>query len=81
MSNHFILYHTINLSAFIVKIYTLDSSANTIDYDYLNSLTNILNKEKYPRGILEQLESINEIAKVEIFDYNNNLILNSQILL
>lgn len=79
--NNFILFHTVNLSNFIVNIYSLGSSTYVVDADTINGLTDILNTKQYPREIVETLESLNGIAKIEVLDYDNNLLLNSELFL
>lgn len=63
---------TITLNNYIVKV------LSTIEYNFDN-LINTLNSKKYPRQIIEILETINCIRKISIYDKNNNHIITSSI--
>lgn len=80
MSN-FILFHTINLINFTVNIYMINNKVlSSISTDAIDALTDILNTKEYPREIVETLESFSEISKIEVLDYEGNMLLNSEIL-
>jgi acyl-ACP thioesterase len=68
----------------IMKILTLDKYIinifykESIDIDYM---IESLNNHKYPRGIMETLESVEGISKIEIYDKNSNELLLSTVIL
>jgi hypothetical protein len=65
---------TINLTQYLIKIYG-DNIDNIINED----LINILDTKQYPREILEELETNQEIKNIEIFTVDGEtLLLNSQ---
>ena len=65
---------TINLTQYFIKIYG-DNIDNIINED----LINILDTKQYPREILEELETNQEIKNIEIFTVDGEtLLLNSQ---
>jgi hypothetical protein len=50
-------------------------SINTNQEQILNHMFSILNEQKYPRGIMEILEAIEGVSKIEIYDKNSNELL------
>ena len=65
---------TLNLDRYIVQI----TSENVINFDNTISM---LNEQKYPRGIMEALEIIEGITKIEIYNIDSKeLLLNTTIL-
>lgn len=85
--NNFELFHTINLSNFLVKLYCADhttsvsstSSKSVIDINAIDELKDSLNSQTFPRHIVEMLENIEGITKIEVLDHNNKILLTSQI--
>jgi len=71
--------HTINLSEYILHLYV----NNSFDLDLLTNelFINKLNTQEYPRGIVEQLELVGDLTKIQIYDINNNLVLSSEYLI
>lgn len=68
--------HTIQLTNYIIKLYVNDLfDINILSNEYF---INILNSQIYPRGILEQIETVGNLLRIQIYDLNNNLILNSE---
>lgn len=79
MNTDLILFYSIDLNSFIAKIYCDNNGSlpsNLIE-DFINPILDKLNKEEYPRGIVERLESMPEFKKIEIYDKENNLLLDS----
>lgn len=76
--NELILY-TITLDNYIVNIYYTQESLSRLDMpqDFILPIIEKLNTEEYARGIIEKLEVSTDIKKIEVFDKNNNLILES----
>lgn len=68
--------HTIELNNYIIHLYVNDSFDSNILLD--ESFINVLNTQLYPRGIVEQFETIGNLARIQIYDLNNNLILSSE---
>lgn len=68
--------HTIQLTNYVIKLYVND----LFDTNILSneSFINELNSKIYPRGIVEQLETIGNLVRIQIYDLNNNLILSSE---
>lgn len=68
--------HTINLNNYILQLYV----NNLFDLNFLTNeiFINQLNNQEYPRNIVEQLETIGNLNKIQIYDTNNNLILSSE---
>ena len=78
MSSDLKLFHTINLDNFVVKIYCFnDESPTSLIADFIEPIMAKLNNEDYPRGVVERLESMQEFRKIEIYDKDNNLLLDS----
>jgi hypothetical protein len=70
---NFILQSTININNFNVKIYHTENE--TIDTAALSfSLSDIMSLD-YPNKIIEKLQDINGVSKIEVFDEQNNLLL------
>jgi len=65
---------TLNLDKYIVEIV----SENMIDLD---NMASILNEQKYPRGIMEVLEVIEGISKIEIYNIDSKELLLSTTIL
>lgn len=86
MSN-FELFHTISLSNFIVNIYCIKDynpslsidSYSVVDKVSIDALIDVLNTKEFPRGVVETLENLAGIAKIEVSDYDNNILLNSEV--
>jgi hypothetical protein len=79
MNTDIMLFHTIDLDNFIVKIYCINNTDlpyNLIE-DFIQPIMDKINKEAYPRGIVERLESMPEFKKIEVYDKENNLLLDS----
>ena len=68
--------HPINLDHYILQLYVNDS----FDLNLLanESFINQLNGQQYPRGIVEQLEAVGNLTRIQIYDTTNNLILSSE---
>ena len=70
---------TLELNNFLVQIYKLKSNKELSEHSFDNIISN-LNSKLYPRNILEVLEAIEGIGKIEIFDKNSNeLLLSSSV--
>lgn len=69
------------LNKFIVDIYRLQSNSSFIPELELNNLIQDFNTYEYPRQILEELMPLNGIARIDIFDKNNILLLTNSILI
>lgn len=73
---NFILKDTLNINSFIVKLY--HNTNENIDMSIINSAlsdTTILN---FPSNIIEKLQDIDGVSKVEIYNNNNELLINSE---
>lgn len=59
---------TIVLTNYIVNIYT-DTFYN------IEELSNLLNNQEYPRGIVDILSQYNDITKIEVLSPNGDILL------
>lgn len=75
----FELITQINLDRFIVKLYKLNTATSVVSVETINSLTSTFNNQQYPKDILNIIESLEGVTKVEIFDLNNELLIDSSI--
>lgn len=73
---NFILSSTINVNDFIVKIYHIDN--DTIDVSVVNDVLSDTSSLDYPNKIVEKLQDINGVSKIEVLDSENKLLLNSE---
>lgn len=68
--------HTLQLTNYVIKLYVNDIfDTNILSNEFF---INELNSKIYPRGIVEQLETIGNLVRIQIYDLNNNLILSSE---
>ena len=68
--------HTITLNSFIVNIMVTNLFDTSIISD--PSFIEQLNTQNYPRGIVEILESLGNLVRIQIFNLNNTLLLSSE---
>jgi hypothetical protein len=71
----FTLRHTLTLNQLIIKLYSI--SDEPIDIDYINSNSSEINSLEIPSNIIEYLELVNGVSKIEIYDASNNLLVSS----
>jgi hypothetical protein len=81
MSSHFNLLHELVLNNYNIFLYTLDTTTDYIHIEDLNNLSAELNTKQYTKDIIELLRPLKGIAKVAIFDKNNNLLTSSGLLI
>lgn len=78
MSNHFVQIQNLTLNTgFVVKIYSIEGDSNLPTQDAIDLILDILNAQQYPRGIVDALEVFTGVAKIEVYDSNNQLLLSS----
>lgn len=75
MSSNVNLVSILTLDRFVVNVYEAANSANSLDPNVLSSTTEVLNSKEYPRGIVETLEIIEGVVKIEVFDKESNTLL------
>jgi hypothetical protein len=77
----FTLIKTIDLNHFVVKVYQFSNDNNTIyvEESYLNDVTNTVINSESVREVFESYASLFGVAKTEIYDLSNSLILASEI--
>lgn len=73
------LFYTYTLTKFIVKIYKIKSAQNIVSISELDSLTPELNNCTYPRNIVENLQFLDGIGRIEILNLQNKVLLNTQV--
>lgn len=78
---NFTLIKTINLNHFVVKVYQFSNNNNTtyVEESDLNNTTNTVINSESAREVFESYASLFGVAKTEIYDLSNNLILASEI--
>jgi hypothetical protein len=64
----------LTLDKYLVNVFSKESIN-------INYMIESLNNHKYPRGIMETLESVEGISKIEIYDKNSNELLLSTVIL
>lgn len=73
---NFILQSTININNFNIQIYSLENEL--IDVNQFNFSLYDMASLDYPNKIVEKLQDINGVSKIEVFDESNNLLLVSE---
>lgn len=68
----------LTLDKYMVNIFFLSDSSESLDENSINELKNKLNSKEYPKDIIESMESLMINTKIEILDKNNNLLLSSE---
>jgi len=75
MSDSFILAYELTINNYLIKLYGLDHIS--VDIAHINDNLLIINTLDTPKKLVEYLQEINGVSKIEILDQDNNLILNS----
>lgn len=75
MSHHYLQISELVLSRYIVRVYGFENNPNNASEAAIANLTGILDSQAYPRGIVENLETLPGISKIEILDSNTNTLL------
>ena len=73
---NFILHSTLTINNFTVKIYNIENE--TIDDALVSSVLSDTNSLDYPNKIVEKLQDLYGVSKIEIFDEQNKLLVNSE---
>lgn len=68
----------LTLDKYMVNIFFLSDSSESLDENSINELKNKLNSKEYPKDIIESMESLVIDTKIEILDKNNNILLSSE---
>lgn len=71
-----ILKNVLNINNFIVKLYHLENE--DIDMTAVNELLGDTNLLDFPNKIVEKLQDLSGVSRIEIYDINNNLLINSE---
>lgn len=72
----FTLQQTLNIYNYIVKLYNINNEI--IDIETVNTAVMTLNENSMPNNIVETLEQVSGVSKIQILDPDNTLILNSE---
>lgn len=81
MSDYFVLISTLQLDKYKINLYRLNSENNYVSNEAINSLYNQLNNLELASEIVEVLQSLTGIVKIEIYDLSNDLLIDSSIIL
>ena len=73
---NFVLKDTLNINNFIVKLYL--NTNEDIDMSIVNSVLIDTLVLDFPNKIIERLQDISGVSKVEIYNSNNELLINSE---
>ena len=73
---NFILHSSRQVNSFTVKIYHIDNE--TVEASNIDSALADVSTLNYPSDIVEKLQDINGVSKIEVYDENNTLVLNSE---
>lgn len=73
---NFNLHATINVNSFIVKLYNIENES--IDDVLVSSALSETSTLNYPNKIVEKLQGLYGVSKIEIFDEQNKLLVNSE---
>lgn len=73
---NFVLHSTININNFVVKLYNTDNE--TIDDVLVSNALSDMHTLDYPNKIVEKLQDLYGVSKIEIFDEQNKLLVNSE---
>lgn len=73
---NFVLKDTLNINNFIVKLY--QNTNEDIDMSIVNSVLIDTLALDFPNKIIERLQDIAGVSKVEIYNSNNELLINSE---
>lgn len=73
--DNFTLRQTLTINELTINLYSINNE--TIDIDYINNNSSEINRLQIPSDIIEYLELVNGVSKIEIYDINNNLLVNS----
>lgn len=60
---------------FIIKIYTIDKEH--LDSESINSTIPALHDTEYAKEIIDSLQNINGVSKIEVLNLDNNLLISS----
>lgn len=73
---NFVLHSTRTVNSFTVKIYHIDNE--TVENSAIDNALADASTLNYPSDIVEKLQYINGVSKIEVYDENNTLLLNSE---
>jgi hypothetical protein len=80
MSSHFTLISEIVLNNYIAKIYRFDTTTSYVDQSTIDAATPNLNAQQYPSEIVELLQVLSGVSKIEIYNKSNGLLISSGVL-
>lgn len=72
---NFVLNDQIMIKNFIIKIYTVDT--DHLDSEGVNSKIPELHDTESGKEIIDSLQNINGVSKIEVLDLDNNLLISS----
>jgi oligoendopeptidase F len=81
MSDYFVLISTIQLNKYKINLYRLNSENNYVSNETISSLYNQLNNLELASEIVEVLQVLNGVVKIEVYDLFDSLLIDSGIIL
>jgi hypothetical protein len=81
MSDYFVLISTIQLDNYKINLYRLNSENNYISNETIDSLYNQLNNLELASEIVEVLQILTGVVKIEVYNLSNDLLIDSSIIL
>jgi hypothetical protein len=73
---NFVLKDTLNINNFLVKLY--HATDNDIDMSIVNTALSDTASLDFPSKIIEKLQDVAGVSKIEIYNSNNDLLVNSE---
>lgn len=80
MSVNFTLISEITLNYYIAKIYRFDTTTIYVDQTTIDDITPNLNAQQYASEIVELLQVLPGVSKIEIYNKSNGLLISSGVL-
>jgi hypothetical protein len=81
MSDYFVLISTIQLDKYKTNLYRLNSENNYVSNETIDSLYNQLNNLELASEIVEVLQILTGVVKIEVYNLSNDLLIDSSIIL
>lgn len=73
---NFDLKHTISINNYTIHLYS--ANEENIDINNVNSIVQTIESTDLASSIVDKLHEINGVSKIEVFDSENKLLINSE---